>query len=146
MSSTDIGITEHSFSISLPTGIDCRLVMTTNENDVNNRVITAIQINTGGVTSGLVSLNGNFDMGNIPLEMDRNNIIDANNDSVLDSPLTLSMTLPNGVVIREVAYDLLDKDGDGLHNVKDSDDDNDGQDDAHDEGDRILDEDDSDHD
>jgi len=134
VSSTNNGTSEHPFSISLPSGVDCRLVMTTNENDINNRVITAIQINAGGITSGLVNLNANFNMGNIPLELDRNNIIDANNDGVMDSPLTVSLTLPSGVVVRQSSYDLLDKDGDGIPNLYE-DDDNDGRHNHEDEDD-----------
>ena len=143
--STDDGTNEHPFSIDIPSGVDCRLVMTTNEDDAVNRVITAVQMSASGVISGLFNVNSDFDLGYIPLELDPSNIIDANGDHVVDSPLILSLTLPDGVVIRDVAYDPLDvdgddipdtyedDDGDGEFNREDDDDDNDGIDDVDEE-------------
>lgn len=136
--STDDGSDQHPFSLQVPNNVDCRLVMTTNEDDDLNRVITAIQMSSAGVVSGLFNLSSDFSLGYVPLELDPSAIIDANGDHVVDSPLTLSLTLPDGVVIRDVSYDPLDDDGDdipdayedddgdGEFNREDDDDDNDG--------------------
>jgi len=141
VNSTNDGTSQHPFSISLPNNVDCRLVMTTNEDDIANRVITAIQINSGLVTSGLINMSQNLELGYVPLSLTRVGV-DSDGDGVADVPLALPLTLPDGVVVRDVTYDPLDKDGDdipdlyndddndGSFNSEDADDDNDGTDDV----------------
>lgn len=144
VNSIDDGTSEHPFSLSLPNDVNCRLVMTTNEDDIANRVITAIQINSGLVTSGLINMSANFDLGYVPLSLTRDGV-DLDNDGVADSPLELDLSLPEGVVLLDVSSDSLDQDGDdipdlyndddddGEINSEDADDDNDGTDDVDEE-------------
>ena len=122
VNSTDNGTDEHPFSIDLPNNIDCHLVMTTHEDDVPTRVISPIQINSGLVTSGLINLSSDFALGYIDLPMSRDTV-DVDDDGVIDTPFTLSLSLPDGVVLRSVNYDPLDVDGDGIPDAYDDDDD-----------------------
>jgi cytochrome c553 len=144
VNSKDDGSSEHPFSLSLPNNVDCRLVMTTNEDDFLNRVITSIQINSGSVTSGLINMSADFDFGYIPLAMSRDDLdrygkdVDGDGDGVADLPLEITMALPDGVFVRDLdsTVDHLDKDkndipdyyddddDDGVFNHEDSDDDN----------------------
>lgn len=122
VNSTDNGTTEHPFTLSIPSNVDCRLVMTTNEDDINNRVITSIQIDSGLVTSGLINMSANLELGYVPLSLTRTSV-DSDNDGVADVPLALALTLPEGVVVRDVTYDPLDKDGDDIPDVYNDEDD-----------------------
>ncbi|BCN94189.1 hypothetical protein THMIRHAM_19740 [Thiomicrorhabdus immobilis] len=168
VNSTDNGTTKHPFTLSIPSNVDCRLVMTTNEDDIANRVITSIQINSGSVVSGLINMSEDFDLGYIDLALNRADIDDANNDGIKDTPLEVPLTLPDGVVLRDVSSDSLDddgddipdaydsdysstedSDGDGIDDIYDRDDDNDGSNDdvdSDDDGDGIPDSEDPDHD
>lgn len=125
VNSTSDGTSEHPFSISLPNNVNCRLVMTTNEDNTANRVITAIQINSGSVTSGLINMSEDFNLGYVPLSLTRAGV-DLDDDGVADSPLQVPLTLPDGVVLLDVSSDSLDKDGDDIPDLY-NDDDNDGQ-------------------
>ncbi len=141
VNSINDGTTQHPFSISLPNNVNCRLVMTTNEDDLANRVITAIQIDSGLVSSGLLNMSEDFELGYIPLSLTRAGV-DLDDDGVADVPLTVPLTLPDGVVLLDVSSDPLDSDGDdipdlyndddddGDFNSEDADDDNDGTDDV----------------
>ncbi len=121
VNSTNNGTSQHPFTISIPRNLDCRLVMTTNENDPVRRVVTAINLNVNGVISGLMNLQGDVDFGYIALSMDTGSIDDGNSDGVKDTPLlvTLTSTL---VTTRPVTYDPLDSDGDGIPNLYEDDD------------------------
>ncbi|MBF0265506.1 MAG: hypothetical protein HQL46_09565 [Gammaproteobacteria bacterium] len=120
--SIDNNTAEHPFSLSIPSGIDCRLVMTTNEDNPVTRIITPINFSASGTESGLINLTNNLDIGYVPLELEITNIVDENSDNVVDSPLTIALSLPSGVTIKSVSYDLLDEDGDGIPNVYEDDD------------------------
>ena len=122
VNSTNDGTSEHPFSISLPNNVDCRLVMTTNEDDHDNRVITAIQMNSGLVTSGLINMSADLDLGYVPLSLTRTGV-DSDDDGVADSPLEVPVTLPDGVVLRDVSSDSLDDDGDDIPDAYEDDDD-----------------------
>lgn len=131
------GSAQHPFSLSLPSGVNCTVVMTTNETNPATRVITSIEIEYGAQQSSLFSLSSNTDLGYVPLEMDRTLIDDANNDGIKDTPLLVTYTLNSGPTITTAASALdsdddgipnayEDDDGDGEHNFEDLDDDNDG--------------------
>jgi hypothetical protein len=125
VNSTENGSTQHPFTLALPTGVDCRLVMTTNENDPVNRVVTAIELNANGVISGLMNLNGDIDLGYVPLSIDPINdpIDDDNSDGVKDTPLRVTLTSTSTkVTARSVSYDPMDSDNDGIPNVYEDDD------------------------
>ena len=118
--STDNGTTAHPFTLTVPKALDCKLVMTTNENDSNisKRIVTPIQFSNTVSSSTYFSLNTDVNIGNIPLEMNSTGV-----QPVFD--LSLSDT-DTGLNIRELSYDPLDIDGDGIPNVYE-DDDADGQ-------------------
>jgi cytochrome c553 len=99
--------------------------MTTNENDPVNRVVTAIELNANGVISGLMNLNGDIDLGYVPLSIDPINdpIDDDNSDGVKDTPLRVTLTSTSTkVTARSVSYDPMDSDNDGIPNVYEDDD------------------------
>jgi len=112
VSSTNNGTSQHPFEITVPQGVNCRLVMTTNENDPANRVITPIgfiQSDTNGTT---VSLNTNVDLGYVPLALDIADINDTNNDHVSDTILMVDLNNTTGTVISTIA--VMDSDNDGI--------------------------------
>ncbi|WP_051640787.1 hypothetical protein [Thiomicrorhabdus sp. Milos-T2] len=118
--STNNGTTKHPFSISLPSNVDCRLVMTTNENDPVKRVVTPINLDNNGTISGLINLSGDIDLGHVPLALNAPNV-DLNHDGVEDTPLKVSISSAS-VTTKQVTYDPLDTDGDGIPNVYEDDD------------------------
>ncbi|WP_019613138.1 c-type cytochrome [Psychromonas ossibalaenae] len=123
--SIDDGSTEHSFSLTIPSRLNCHLVMTTNKGE-ENQIITPIVIESYGVTSSLFNTSVNLNLGYVPLEIDSTGIIDANGDSVVDTPLVISVDFPAGAQTVIVTLDVLDSDNDGIPNVYE-DDDNDGE-------------------
>jgi len=140
------GSAQHPFSLKVPSGMDCHLVMTTNEDDPDNKIITPIAIKSGNKVSSIINTQVAFNLGYVPLALNKANIIDANDDGVVDSPLTIEPEVPEGTEIREVTLNVLDKDQDGIPNVYD-DDDNDGKynlEDEDDDNDGVLDDNDED--
>ncbi|WP_373017337.1 cytochrome c [Thiomicrorhabdus sp.] len=122
VNSTDNGTSQHPFSLTVPSGVDCHLVMTTNENDAANRIITPIKIEAGTVTSSVINTQTAFELGYVPLELNIANIIDTNGDGVVDTPLTITPDIPEGVAILDLSFDAMDDDGDGIPNVYEDDD------------------------
>jgi len=149
--STDDGSAEHPFSLTVPSGVDCHLVMTTNENDQDNKIITPILFQSGSTISAVINTQVPFNLGYVPLEVNIEDIIDMNGDGVVDAPLTIDVEVPEGAEIREVTLDVLDDDHDGIpnvyedddedgeYNLEDNDDDNDGTSDDQDEDNYDLD-------
>jgi len=147
VNSTDDGSAEHPFSLTVPSGVDCHLVMTTNEDDPDNKIITPISIQSGTTVSALINTQVPFNLGYVPLALNLEDIVDANGDGVVDTPLTIEPEVPEGTEIREVTFDVLDDDhdgipnvyedddGDGEYNLEDEDDDNDGTDDVDEDSD-----------
>lgn len=130
------GEIQHPFSLEMPVAQACRLVMTTNEDDNANRVVTPIRLVTGaGKGSTAFTANGNsVDIGFIPLAMSREQMqADSNGDGVEDVPkdVVLANTASDiAIVIKSV--DELDRDNDGIVNRYDDDDEDgilDGEDD-----------------
>ena len=142
VNSTDDGSEQHPFSLSIPAGVNCQLVMTTNEYDIANRVITPIRIESNGAVSSFVNTSVAFDLGYVPLELDPANIVDTNGDGVVDEPLVISPEeLPDGTNVVQLSQNTLDSDDDGIPDVYEDDDD-DGEfnrEDNDDDGDSILD-------
>lgn len=149
VASVQNGTTEHPFEIEVPMNTNCRLIMTTNENDPDNRIITPIAF-TNGAT---IVLSGDINLGNIPLELSYEHAHDYDGDHVVDVPLIVD---PNGAStntnpVQDAnangmvdSYDdddddnipnaYEDYDDDGLENIHDDDDD-DYHDDYHDDDD-----------
>lgn len=136
---------QHPFSLDMPIGVSCRVVMTTNENDPNNKVITPIRfVNAAGVGSTAFTANSDVDLDFVNLALTRLNMSsDANQDGVEDSPKEVILDEPNSQIVQVIptANDPLDDDNDGIINVYE-DDDNDkinNHDDDDDDGDGLLD-------
>ena len=149
VNSDNNGTTQHPFSLALPKDLSCRLVMTTNEDDPINKVITPIKFtNKDGVTSIAFSSTDDIDLAHIDLALDRSEMSsDTNGDGVEDEPIEVNIDDPSLEVIDE-AVDPLDDDNDGIIDVYE-DDDNDGinnHDDDDDDNDGVKDVDDSDND
>ncbi len=146
VNSTQNGTTKHPFSLALPKGLPCRIVMITNENDIEQKVVTPIKFTDGqGTQSIAIKSNDDVSVGNVGLALRRADMqSDHNNDGVEDAPILV--TLEGGTVV-EKPQDPLDSDHDGIINVYE-DDDGDGvsnHDDNDDDNDGILDIDDADH-
>ncbi len=126
VNSTDNGTSNHPFTIELPANIDCKLIMTTNENDPDStkHIVTPILLNDGTITSSYFQLSKDTDMGNIPLSLTGEGV---------QIPLTLAIS-DDGFQVNEFSYDPLDTDNDNIPNVYE-DDDNDGITNIHDEDD-----------
>jgi len=163
VSSTQNGTSEHPFEIEVPTNTNCRLVMTTNENDPENRIITPIGFTNGST----IVLTQDINLGNIPLEIEYENADDKDGDHVVDTELIVN---PNGASTNDDhvqdanSNDLVDSyddddddnivnayeddDDDGIENIHDEDDedDDDDHDDQDDDNDNDDDQDDDDND
>ena len=139
--STDDNTAEHPFEIEIPNTVGCSLVMTTNEDDDANRVVTQIGMITPNTSGTLFMAATDIDLGYIPLAMDPSTINDINGDHVSDDILSIQVDGTSIVVELENALDddndglvnvYEDDDDDGISNYHDDDDDNDGLDDSHD--------------
>lgn len=137
--SIDNGTTEHPFNIQIPADVDCKLIMTTNEDDVDPRrhIVTPILWDNGSTISSYFKLSSDTNLGNIPLPLTGTGV---------QTPLTIT-TSEKTVTITAFTFDPLDKDKDNIPNIYE-DDDNDGLTNIHDDdddGDGILDKDDDDY-
>ncbi len=115
VTSTQNGTNQHPFELEVPVNTNCRLVMTTNENDPANRIITQIGFSNGST----IVLNQDVDLGHIPLELSYENVNDKDGDHVVDTPLTL--TPPNGATVTNA--NVNDANGNGIVDMYDDDDD-----------------------
>lgn len=115
VTSTNNGTSEHPFEITVPTNTNCRLIMTTNENDPANRVITPIGFTNGNT----IVVSGDVNLGNIPLELNYQNADDKDGDHVVDTPLNVN---PNGASVNNTP--VHDNDGNGMVDNYDDDNDN----------------------
>ncbi len=136
---------EHPFTLSLPTSLSCRLVMTTNEDDPENKVVTPILfINNEGEKSIAFSSEQDVDLSHINLALDRSEMqSDDNDDGVEDIPKEIILDFSDSSKIKIIVKDddPLDKDDNGIIDIYE-DDDGDripNKDDDDDDGDGILD-------
>jgi len=139
VNSTDDGTANHPFTLELPSSIDCKFVMTTNEKDVDTskHIVTPLLFNNGTTTSSYFQLSNNVELGHVALPMTGEGV---------QTPLTVSLSNQE-MDIHYFSYDPLDVDNDGVPNVYE-DDDNDGtvnKYDEDDDDDGILDTEDSDY-
>lgn len=139
VNSTDNGTSSHPFTITLPSDVDCKFIMTTNEDDVDTskHIVTPLLLNDGTTTSSYFQLSNDLELGHVALPM---------TGSGVQAPLTVSAS-KESVEVHEFSYDPLDTDNDGTPNVYE-DDDNDGVTNIHDEdddGDGTVDIEDEDH-
>jgi len=141
VNSTDNNTAQHPFEIEIPSTASCSLVMTTNEDDIENRVITQIGFISPNASGSLFTAATDIDLGYIPLAMDPSHINDINGDHVADDVLSIQVYDTSIVVELENHLDndddglvdiYEDYDDDGISNYYDGDDDGDGIDDIHD--------------
>lgn len=85
VSSLQNGTDQHPFTLNVPTGVDCRIAMITNEGTVN-QVITNLTFNGNSI----INLQQPLDLAHIPLAMSPDAAIDLNNDGFADLDITLS--------------------------------------------------------
>ncbi|MCF6244909.1 MAG: hypothetical protein L3J43_07710 [Sulfurovum sp.] len=142
VASTQNGTNQHPFELNIPQNTNCKLVMTTNENNDTTRVITPIGFINGTTTGSTITMNGDINFFHIPLELDYNNANDADGDHVIDQPLQVDLNNSTNIGINNTsvydtdknghidAYD--DDDNDGRVNAYE-DDDNDGTENIHDD-------------
>ena len=124
INSTDNGTANHPFSLALPSGVDCKFVMTTNEKDVDTtrHIVTPLLFNNGSTVSSYLKLSDDLELGHVPLAMSGEGV---------QPPLTITGITAE---VNAFTYDPLDIDNDGIPNVYE-DDDNDGVVNIHDEDD-----------
>ena len=124
--STKNGTSKHPFSLTLPTDLSCRLVMTTNEDDPSNKVVTPIKfVNDKGISSIAFSSKEDIDLDFVNLALKREDMLsDSNEDGVEDIPkeVLLSDASSSTINIIVSANDPLDDDKDGIINVFEDDD------------------------
>jgi len=137
--STDNGTNNHPFELEIPNDLDCKLVMTTNEDDldITKRIVTPLKLSDGVTSSTYFQLSENSDIGYIGLPLFGQGI----------QPLISISTAGTKLKINSFSYDPLDLDNDGIPNGYE-DDDNDGEynkDDDDDDNDGIKDSLDDDH-
>lgn len=125
-----------TFSIQLPSGTSCRLVLTTNEIDQANKIITALKLNLNGSVNSLIKISQDVNLGNIQVPTNYSSITDTYGDHVNDDLYEHGISAITGLTLSNSS--LMDKDndhipdiyenydGDSLHNKDDNDDDNDG--------------------
>ena len=146
---------QHPFSLTLPVGIDCHIVMTTHDAANNAPLITPLSFRHENEIGHVINISAPLNLGHVPLPMsfDALNTIfgDINKDNVADRPLQIDIVLDTGIAIRTLSVDPMDKnnngipnvydddDHDGIYNKMDEDDDNDGTKDDEDEDDHDSD-------
>lgn len=111
--SNDNGTTEHPFELTIPSNLDCRFVMITNEDAAYSEwIITPITFSVDGSTGTYLTIGQDLDLGNVPL---------ATEGSGVQEPLEVSIN-GTSVEIKSLGNDLLDSDNDGVPNVYEDDD------------------------
>lgn len=135
------GSSQHPFTLTLPLQVNCRLVMTTNEDDAANKVVTPISLaNSAGTTIAFSNGDNSLNLGYVDLPMSRAEMVsDLNGDGVEDQPMVVALASgETSVSLQLSGVDPMDADGDGIIDVyedidgdgvpnrDDEDDDNDG--------------------
>ena len=128
----------HPFELEIPSNLSCSLVMTTNEDNNETKIITQIGVITPDANGTLFTATGDIDLGYIPLAMEHTPEIDEDDDHVADEILLIDV---NGTLIEIELENPLDDDNDGLVNVYEDDDDDgiNNHDDDDDNGDGEID-------
>ena len=91
------GTSNHPFELELPNNLDCKLVMTTNEDDVDiaKRIVTPIQMSDGVTTSTYFQVSENSDIGYIGLPLSGQGIQALISISTLGTKLKINSFLVN---------------------------------------------------
>jgi len=91
VSSTQNGTDKHPFELEVPKNINCKLVMTTNENDPANRVITNIGFVSGLTTGSTFKLADDVDVSHIPLSLSYSSVQDSDGNHIQDNALLIDL-------------------------------------------------------
>jgi hypothetical protein len=104
------GTSKHPFELSLPKNITCRFVMTTNENNATQRVVSPINING----KPAVKLTGDTDIGYVDIPATYAEATDTDGDHVQDSSVDVTAASINGVAVNDDATkNPFDRNNDG---------------------------------
>jgi len=134
VSSTQNGSAQHPFSLKIPMNTNCSLIMTTNENDPDNRIITPINFMKDTSNGTTVSLNEDLDLSHVALSLNYNEVEDTNRDHVVDVPFDIDIAQSNANVTDMPVSDsnnngmidaYEDRDNDGIVNAYEDDNNND---------------------
>lgn len=110
------------FELIIPTNIGCHLVITNNQNDVNNTIITPLSIKENNHESSAFKVQGDvLNLGEINLITKLKQITDINGDHVTDTPFQVIITSGDIEVISS-NQDIMDTDDDGIINLFEDDD------------------------
>jgi len=91
VTSTQNGTSKHPFELEVPKNINCKLVMTTNENDPANRVITNIGFKSGLTTGSTLKLADDVNVNHIPLSLSYSTVEDNDGDHIQDNTLLIDV-------------------------------------------------------
>jgi len=104
------GTSKHPFELSVPKNITCRLVMTTNENNATQRVVSPININ--GKTA--MQLTGDTDIGYVDIPATYAEATDIDGDHVQDNNIDVTPSSLNGDALDDSATNNpFDRNNDG---------------------------------
>lgn len=122
VSSTKNGTSKHPFEIDIPQDTACKLMMTTNEESDENRVITEIGFTNGGDKGTTLSTNGDLDLDYIPLAMEYASIVDSDGNHVADEPMHVTVSTKAQMKITNTP--VFDRDNNNLLDAYEDDDNN----------------------
>ena len=147
--SNNNGTTQHPFTLDIDKGSICSLVLMMNENDANQRTITALsfQDKTGNTSTRIEITGDSIDLGyiDLPRNPSDSRMDDSNNDHVKDTPI--SVDTPEGAVESHTQDDTFDSNHNGTIDLYEDDNNNgipNGYEDTNHDGTPDLDEDDND--
>lgn len=118
--STNNGTSEHPFTLPLPSNLECKLVMITNEGaNPADYIITPIEFESNSNSGTYIKMDKNINLGNIPLD------IPGVNSAWLPGVRTpLKVTVNDQTLtVKSLSSDPMDTDNDGILNVYENDDD-----------------------
>jgi hypothetical protein len=118
--STNNGTTAHPFTLTLPSNLECKLVMITNETATNpaDYIITPIEFESNSILGTYIKMDKNINLGNIPLD-----IPGVNSAWIPGVRTPLKVTINNQILtVRNLSSDPMDTDNDGILNVYENDD------------------------
>lgn len=118
--STNNGTSKHPFSLAIPTNLECKLVMITNETAPNpaDYIITPIEIESNSKAGTYLKIDKNINLGNVPVDT-----------PTVNSPWLPGVRSPLKIVlnaqqlnVKNLSSDPMDSDNDGILNVYENDD------------------------
>ena len=132
VTSVNNGSSKHPFSMALPVGVKCQVVMTMNELDTARKTITPVAFDdgSGNAKPGITATRAGerVDTGFVDLPRDRTDsrFVDSDGDGVNDRPLDVRLPSVKPTIQLAARNLPTDPDGDGIPNRYDPDDDGDG--------------------